>query len=130
MTNGTMLIREYINALILNIDKNKLPPEIDLVFSGGAFNGLFGIGVLYYIKALEENNLTTVRRVSGCSIGSLLALWYIMDCKEDPNEWFADITSMFKKTQSLIAYNHKVKKMVYNLFDDDESIKTINDFYF
>lgn len=124
--NGTLLIREYINALILNIDKSKLPNEIDLVFSGGAFNGLFGIGILYYIKALEQHKLTSVKRVSGCSIGSLLALWYIMDCDEDPNLWFADISQKCKKTQNLTAYNDKVEKTVYNLFKTDESVATLN----
>lgn len=128
--NGTLLIREYINALILNIDKSKLPNEIDLVFSGGAFNGLFGIGILYYIKALEQHKLTTVRRVSGCSIGSLLALWYIMDCDEDPNLWFADISKKCKKTQNLTAYNDKVEKTVYNLFKTDESVATLNGLLF
>ena len=83
MTNISMLLREYINALVLNIDSTKLPKEIDLVFSGGAFNCIFGLGILYYIKALEERKLTKVVRVSGCSAGAILALWYITNPDED-----------------------------------------------
>jgi hypothetical protein len=128
--NITSLMRKYINALILNVDRNRLPREIDLVFSGGALNGLFGIGVLYYIKALEEQGFTKVKRVSGCSIGSLLAVWYITNCVEDPDVWFTDIIRMFKKKQNNTAYNEKVVKIVYNLFIDDESVKTLNDCLF
>lgn len=128
--NITTLMRKYINALILNVDRNRLPTEMDLVFSGGALNGLFGIGVLYYIKALEEHGFTKVKRVSGCSIGSLLALWYITNCSEDPDIWFTDIIRMFKKTQNLTGYNEKVVKTVYSLFQDDESVKALNECLF
>lgn len=128
--NITSLIRNYINALILNVDRTKLPTEIDLVFSGGGLNGLFGMGVLYYIKALEEHGFTKIKRVSGCSIGSLLALWYITNCAEDPDVWFTDIIRMFKKKQNNTSYNEKVIKIVYNLFMDDESVKRLNECLF
>lgn len=128
--SNTSLIRKYINALILNVDHNRLPKEMDLVFSGGGLNGLFGIGILYYIKALEEHGFTKVIRVSGCSIGSLLALWYITNCEEDPNEWFTDIIQMFKKKQNNTFYNQKIVKIVYNLFINDESVKILNECLF
>ena len=125
-----MLLREYINALILNVDKTKIPNEIDLVFSGGAFNGMFGFGVLYYIKALEKQKLITVVRVSGCSIGSLLALWYLTDYPEDPDVWLTNIISGFKKKQNLTAYHENIRKTVYKLFENDTAVKSIDGYLF
>ena len=48
--NNTSLLKEYVKALVHNVDKQILPKKIDLVFGGGAFNGFFSMGVamLYY----------------------------------------------------------------------------------
>ena len=121
-----MLLREYINALILNIDKTKLPKEIDLVFSGGALNGVFGLGVLYYIRALEERKLTKVIRVSGCSIGAILALWYITNSDEDMDTWFTEIVTKFKKDLNLKSYQENVKKFINKIFSDEDKLKSLN----
>lgn len=121
-----MLLREYINALILNIDETKLPKEIDLVFSGGALNGVFGLGILYYIRALEEQKLTKVVRVSGCSIGAILALWYITNSDEDLDSWFTEIVTKFKKDLNLKSYQENVKIIVNKIFNDREKLKSLN----
>jgi len=126
MANVTMLLREYINALILNVDKTKIPNEIDLVFSGGALNGVFGLGVLYYIKALEKLKLTKVVRVSGCSIGAILAIWYIINLDQDIDELFMDTFNKFKKDLNLKGYQENVKKVINEIFDDEEKLKSLN----
>jgi len=126
MTNISMLLREYINALILNIDSTKLPKEIDLVFSGGAFNCVFGLGILYYIKALEERKLTKVVRVSGCSAGAILALWYITNPDEDMDVLFTNIVTCFKKDLNLKGYQEKVKEIVNKVFDNEDKLNILN----
>ena len=36
-----MALHTFINTLIENIPEKHLPPELDLVFDGGAFNGVY-----------------------------------------------------------------------------------------
>ena len=49
-------LNKYIEALIDNIDKNKLPSEkINIIFDGGAINGVIGIGSALYIDKLRKN---------------------------------------------------------------------------
>ena len=126
MTNISMLLREYINALVLNIDSTKLPKEIDLVFSGGAFNCIFGLGILYYIKALEERKLTKVVRVSGCSAGAILALWYITNPDEDMDMLFTNIVTCFKKNLNFKGYQEKVKEIVNKVFYNEDNLNILN----
>lgn len=121
-----MLLREYINALVLNINYEKLPKEIDLVFSGGALNGIYGLGILYYIRALENHNLTKVIRVSGCSIGALLALWYIKNSDKDMDTLFTEIVLNFKKNLNFKKYQENIKKIVNEFFVDDNKIQSLN----
>ena len=45
-----------INTLIENIPQENIPKEIDLVLDGGAFNGLYMLGGLFYIKEMEKRN--------------------------------------------------------------------------
>ena len=42
----------YIHSLTKEVDENKISNEYDLIFDGGAFNGLMGQGVGLYIKSL------------------------------------------------------------------------------
>jgi hypothetical protein len=77
------MIAEYVNKLIENLPddvKNRLTPlKIDLVLDGGAFNGSYLIGALYFLKEMEKRKYVTVDRISGCSIGSVVGLLYIID---------------------------------------------------
>ena len=47
------MIDEYVNRLIENLpeDKNKLQ-QVDLVLDGGAFNGSYLVGALYFLKEM------------------------------------------------------------------------------
>jgi len=114
--NYTLLIREYIKALTLNVDHTKLKKEINLIFDGGAFNGGFGMGVGLYIKCLEQQGIVKINKVSGCSIGSVVALWYICGCNEKIIEYFEEITVLFKEKMSLIEYHKTIEKFIRYLF--------------
>lgn len=78
----------YIKSLIENIPPEQIVSntnntnninKIDLVLDGGAFNGIFMLGSLYYIKELERQNKIIIDRVSGCSIGALLGVMYLLN---------------------------------------------------
>jgi len=71
---------KIINSLIDELPNGKKPIEIDLVLDGGVFNGSYLIGALFFLKEMEKRNFIKVKRISGCSIGSLIGLLYLIDC--------------------------------------------------
>jgi len=74
-----MAIATFINSLIDNIDENNLPNEIDLVLDGGAFNGIYMLGGLFYLKELERRGKLKIKRISGCSVGAILGVCFLLD---------------------------------------------------
>jgi len=78
----------YINSLTKEVNKNNISNEYDLIFDGGAFNGLMGQGVGLYIKSLMKIYNFKIVRVSGCSIGAFLATMFMSDISYDLEESF------------------------------------------
>ena len=74
------VIEQYLDTIVANLPPPpKIPIEIDLVMDGGAFNGSYIIGCLYFLKRMEKLKYITVCRISGCSISSFLGLMYLID---------------------------------------------------
>ena len=98
-----MLVKKYVKQLISNLpEKNeKIPIEIDLVLSGGSFNGSYTIGALYYIKELEKQNAIKVKRISGSSIGSILGLLYFSNKLYLFNTFYSIFFENFNKNKNL-----------------------------
>lgn len=77
------MIQSYVQKLIENlpdeVTKKKEPLILDLVLEGGAFNGNYLVGSLYFLKEMEKRGFVRVDRISGCSIGSFVGLLYFLD---------------------------------------------------
>ena len=77
------MINEYVIKLIDNLPddlkNSKAPLRLDLILDGGIFNGSYLVGALYFLKEMEKRNYVTVERISGCSIGSIVAFLYFID---------------------------------------------------
>ena len=116
---------KYIDALIQNVPKTKIPPVIDLIFDVGGFNGLFGQGVGLYISRLEKANIFKVNRVSGASIGSLLALMYLTNIEYNLDKAYSEIKMKFHSTCSVIEYNNQVRQFVMNNVTND-TLRSLN----
>lgn len=114
--NNTLLIKEYTKALIQNVDKTHLPKELNLIFDGGVFNCGFASGVALYIKTLEEANIIKINKISGCSAGALIALWYITGCKESGIKYFENMMQSFKETLNFIELKNSLSVFVDELF--------------
>ena len=99
-----MVLKAYVNSLIENIDKKNCPEEIDLVLDGGAFNGMYMLGALYYLKELEEKNIIKIKRISGTSIGAVCGLFYILDRLDL-------LIELGKKTCEILRKKQDLKKM-------------------
>jgi hypothetical protein len=95
------MIEKYINKLTNTINHPQKIIEIDLVLSGGAFNGSYILGSLYYLKNMEENKFIKIRRISCSSIGSILGLLYLIEKLDLFNEFYNTIFNELKKRKNL-----------------------------
>ena len=57
MINNNSLLDNYIDSMIENTNINNFPKEINLILDGGAFNGAYTAGCIYYLKQLENKNI-------------------------------------------------------------------------
>jgi len=116
-----VLLQEYIKALIINVDKTGVQKDINIIFDGGAFNGGFAAGIGLYLKCMEEHKLITVHSISGCSIGSILAVWYLTGCKPKGIQCFEQFMTSYKKNMNLHAYKGIVTQCIDQIFSTTES---------
>ena len=116
----TDLLKTYIKSITQNVDKSKIPKEIDLIFDGGALNGFIGQGIAMYIKELEASNLVKVNRISGCSAGALIGTLYILNIYHDMNDAFLNIVEHLKENLNLSKYKEQIKSFIYEHTKDDD----------
>ena len=113
------MLQKYINNLIDNIPNQYLtklqgttnkPLNVDLIFEGGLFNGSYQLGFLNYIKQMEQKHLLKVERVSGCSIGSIMAFLYFTNISmNDSINFFSNVVYKHVKKH----YNMDIFKQVF-----------------
>jgi hypothetical protein len=113
------ILEQYIKALIVNVNPELLPSKVNLIFDSGAVNGLTGIGAALYIHHLAEAQYIKINKISGCSIGSLIAVWYSCGC---PDTMYTDIDRLFayyKANKNFFIFGEVVRKVIYQLFLSD-----------
>lgn len=120
-------MKEYINNLIDNFKStdynNNKKINIDLILDGGAFSGSYLIGSLLYLKQMEKRNYIEVKRISGCSIGSLLSLVYKLDIL-DTHEKVYKLVKKGLKNKNMKSY-YKVLD-IFEKYMPDDFYKTCN----
>ena len=126
--NNVMLMREYIKALIENVDTKKILKEFNLIFDGGVFNCGFAVGISMYIKELENQKYIKINKISGCSSGALVALWFIRGCKESGIPYFEKIMQTFKKEFNFQELKNSAHEYVKTLFIKDKNDKNDNEY--
>ena len=120
------LLKQYIHALVVNITRENIPSSFNLIFDSGAVNGIMGIGAALYINILEKMGYFNIKKVSGCSIGSFIALWYIYGCPEEFYNQCEHLLTYYKKHKNFYIYENIVKDIVYKLIPD-ENMSKINE---
>lgn len=94
-------VEKFIENLPDNIKKNDKPIIIDLVLDGGAFNGSYLIGALYFLKEMEKRNYIKINRISGASIGSVIGFFYFLDKLDLAIDLYELTKNNFKKKYNL-----------------------------
>ena len=126
VAGAAKLLNQYIRALVVNIKQDNIKTNVNLIFDSGAVNGVLGTGAALYIHNLEQMGYFKVNKVSGCSIGSLIALWYICGCPEEMYNFSDTLFNYYKKHKNFYMYETIITEMVYQLFSSDDMSK-IND---
>jgi len=128
--NNIQILSDYIKAITKNICIDETI-DLDLVISGGAFNGTYAIGSVMLIKQLELENKIKVDKISACSIGSIVGLSYIMNNFNMTNQLFVELKKCLKINSNAACLREIVSKCVYLFFKSDEKMKTLlnNRFY-
>jgi hypothetical protein len=103
----------YARQLVKNLPKEKNKPtrlnkqKIDLILDGGAFNGSYLLGVVYFLREMQNQKRLQIDRISCSSIGTFVALAHVADCMD----LFSTI--LYKKTRK-----HFRKHQNLNNFDE------------
>lgn len=124
-----MILNTLTTSLIENIPHTNIPSEIDLVLDGGAFNGLYMLGCLYYLKELENREKLQIKRISGCSIGSVLGLVFILNKLDVALDVCKDAFKYMRKHQDLKKFIVIFKDRFNQIVDEDDIIKLNGRFY-
>jgi hypothetical protein len=126
------MIQQYVEKFIENLPEelknNKNPIKLDLVLDGGVFNGSYLVGALYFLKEMEKRNYIKICRISGCSIGSIGAFLYIIDCL-DISESFYSIIFEQLKNQHNLNISKVLNSILENKIPDDICSKVNNKLY-
>jgi len=121
------MIQIFINNLIENIpfDANASPARLDIVIEGGAFNGSYLVGTLLFLKEMERRKMIIIERISGCSVGSILAFLYFIDALELAPDLYTVLLDDFKKNYNLSTIK-KLKTYIIHKIPDDICAKIEN----
>lgn len=123
------MIKEYVHKLMenlpYNITKSTKSIKFDLILGGGAFNGSYILGALYFLKELERKNYIKIKRISTCSISSILALLYLTDNLDKVNELYFDIIQDFKNKGNLSKL-FEIKDLFKKYIKDDVCSRLLN----
>ena len=116
------MINDYVIKLIENLPddlkNSKTPLRLDLVLDGGIFNGSYLVGALYFLKEMEKRNYIKIERISGCSIGSVVAFLYYIDSLDMMTTLYQEVTNEFKKQYKLPLIKDFKKYLVDRIPDD------------
>lgn len=101
----THYVTNLINDIPTKITDKYCNLPLDIIFEGGLFNGSYLAGCLLYLKQLEERKYIKIHKISGCSIGSIVAILYFI---QNPQLWI----EIYQ-----LAYIHFKENHNVNIFD-------------
>ena len=112
------MFKNYIRELIKNLPKRETPYQLDLVLEGGAFNGSYVVGILMFLKEMENAKLINIHRISGCSVGALLCLKYLMNDLESCMEEYRELRKCFKKHLNFANVKEMIERNVTKMNEE------------
>ena len=121
------MIQNYITKLLETMPKKIFNEEkvmnIDLIVEGGAFNGSYVVGILYFLKEMEKKKMIKMHRFSACSISTICCLLYIIDRLDLFEEIYRRGLDIFKREGRLEVLNDIFE--IINSVTDDNLYKSL-----
>jgi hypothetical protein len=124
-----MALQTFINTLIENVPEKHLPKKIDLVLDGGAFNGIYMLGSLFYMKELERIGKTKISRISGCSIGTIIGVLFLLDKMDISIGLCTYCYKYLRKHQDLKKIVSRFKQTLNKIISENDVPLVNNRFY-
>jgi len=118
------IITEYINIITKTVTPNY--QEVNLILDGGAVNGIVGVGAVLVINKFEISGVIKIGKISGCSIGSLIGLWYACGCPISTIHHLSKMFNMYKVNKTFRHYKQCVKEIVYSILPKEDMHKINN----
>jgi hypothetical protein len=122
-------LNNYINKLILNVNKDNIPSRIDLILDGGAFNGAYQMGTLLYLKEMEATTPLKIKRISGTSIGSVLGALYLLDKLYFAPDMYSRLIADFRSRLRLDLFQELLTEIETKYLQEDDYKKLNNRLY-
>lgn len=123
------MLKTYIKSIVENIPSENIEKDIDLVLDGGAFNGSYMIGSMFFLKYLESQNKVKIHRVSGCSIGALIGLAFIYNKLDMAWKIGNSSFHVIRKTYDLSLFKKKLEKYLREIIENESIDRLQNKFY-
>ena len=121
------MIEEYVNRLVDDlgsIQSTSEPIQLDLVLEGGVFNGSYLVGALYFLRELERRKYIKINRISGCSVGSILAFLYLIGSLDSSADLYDEIYKKIKQTHSLECVKD-LKVLLHDIMKKNDDVCNI-----
>ena len=116
------MISKYSKKLVENLPEKLSnqhePILIDLILDGGMFNGSYLIGALSFLKEMELKNYIKIRRISGASIGSLMAFIYLLNDIDYMNDIGDTLVKKIKDNYNL-SFIGDIKSLIQENIPDN-----------
>ena len=124
------MVEKLIEGLSVPESINNSNPTIkmDLILEGGAFNGSYMLGILYFLKNMEEKKKIKIERISGVSIGAMLGLIYQLDRLDFAVAFYKNVYTHLKKKKNLIIV-HTFCDEIRKFIPDDFYLKINRKFF-
>jgi hypothetical protein len=97
------IVNQFIDTIPDSVTKELTlnPININIVLEGGAFNGSYLAGCLFYLKEFEKRSYIKIHKLSACSVGTLISLAYFIDDLEVMSKIYDIAYKQFKQNADI-----------------------------
>tara|TARA_Y100000389_G_C17463642_1_gene523700 strand:+ start:1237 stop:2157 length:921 start_codon:yes stop_codon:yes gene_type:complete len=117
-TNKINPLKLYIETLIEKIDDNYIVNDINLILDGGAFNGGYQLGILLYLKELENKKIININKISGCSVGAIMGAMYISNSLSEGIDYYGTLLKYYQWNSDLSQLSRLINDFVNKNIND------------
>ena len=113
-----MNLQDVVTNMVDNIqqDENGII-HLDVILSGGAFNAIYLVGCLYFLREMQNKNKIAIHRISSCSASSFVALLYLTGHVELFQEKIYEIVIESFKTNKKFIFTEPVLANIFKMIE-------------